>query len=200
MQVLGILKRQKLITIERVARDGTKIRANASKKSFGKADTIAESLAEAREHLAELEAAEEAEAQGRATAAIRRAKEREQRLEQALSEVEQLQREKRSHRKHCTPQNKMPKRGRTVSIRIPDERLQAFRKKMETEAAKEIYRERGQLAEFPNAWFKTKFRFTRFQSRDRKKAKAEAIWAALTYNLQRLFRLLPNWQQELARA
>jgi hypothetical protein len=44
-----------LLTLERVAVDGTKIRADAGKKSFTKRDRIETHLALAREHLDELE-------------------------------------------------------------------------------------------------------------------------------------------------
>ena len=97
----------------------------------------------------------------------------------------------------CTPNNQMKSHGRAVSIRIVDDRVTAFKQKMATAEAREIYKLRAPVAEFPNAWLKTKLRFTRFHCRGRQKAAAEALWAALTFNLQRLFKLLPNWRQEL---
>jgi len=58
-----------------------------------------------------------------------------------------------------------------------------------TAPAKAIYKTRSPIAEFPNAWLKTKLNFTRFRSRGLLKASAEACWACLTHNLQRYFAL-----------
>jgi hypothetical protein len=40
-----------------------------------------------------------------------------------------------------------------------------FKAKMETEEAKSIYRRRGEVAEFPNAWLKEKMRLRQFRLR-----------------------------------
>ena len=90
-------------------------------------------------------------------------------------------------RKRCTPNNQMQKHGRAVSIPLEDERVEAFFARMETEEAKAIYRQRAPIAEFPNAWIKTKLNWARVRSRGLKRVAAEAIWPALTYNLQRYF-------------
>ena len=92
-------------------------------------------------------------------------------------------------RRHCTPNNKMEKHGRAVSIRLEDDRVDAFLARMETEEAKAIYKKRAPLAEFPNAWLKTKLNWARVRSRGLKRVTAEAIWPALTYNLQRYLAL-----------
>lgn len=90
-------------------------------------------------------------------------------------------------RKLCTPNNKMPKHGRTVSIRLEDDRVDAFLARMETDEAKATYKQRALIAEFPNAWIKTKLNWARVRSRGLKRVAVEAIWPALTYNLQRYF-------------
>ncbi len=46
--------------------------------------------------------------------------------------------------------------------------------------------------EFPNAWIKQKLGLRRFATRGLPKVGCEALWAALTYNLQRAFRLAPE--------
>ncbi|MDZ7639062.1 MAG: transposase [Bryobacterales bacterium] len=89
----------------------------------------------------------------------------------------------------CTPNNKMEKHGRTVGIRLEDDRVDAFLTKMETEEAKAIYKKRAPIAEFPNAWLKTKLNWARVRSRGLKRVSVEAIWPALTFNLQRYFAL-----------
>lgn len=90
-------------------------------------------------------------------------------------------------RKRCTPNNTMEKHGRAVGIRLEDDRVDAFLARMETDEAKAIYKVRAPIAEFPNAWIKTKLNWARVRSRGLKREAAEAIWPALTYNLQRYF-------------
>ena len=59
----------------------------------------------------------------------------------------------------------------------------AFRAKMETEEAKEIYKQRSEVAEFPNAWIKEKIGLRQFRLRGLVKVTLEAMWACLTYNI-----------------
>ena len=74
----------------------------------------------------------------------------------------------------------------------------AFRAKMQTEEAKQIYRQRGGVAEFPNAWIKAKIGLRQFRLRGLIKVSIEATWACLTYNLQQWVRL--RWRSRLALA
>jgi transposase len=69
----------------------------------------------------------------------------------------------------------------------------AFRAKMQTQQAKEIYRQRGAVAEFPNAWIKDKLGLRQFRCRGRTKVTMEALWACLTYNIQQWIRL--RWRE-----
>jgi hypothetical protein len=92
----------------------------------------------------------------------------------------------------CCPRK--PEGGRTVSIRLeehPD--MAAFRQKMEREESKAIYRRRGEVAEFPNAWIKEKLGLRKFRMRGLVKAETELIWACLTYNIMQWVRLV--WRQ-----
>jgi transposase len=100
VQVLGILTMEKLVTLERVTVDGTKIRAAVNKKTFSRAQKIREHLKVAREHIEELQkqAAEQEKRTRRAAAERRAARERVERLEEALVEVERLQAEKQYER------------------------------------------------------------------------------------------------------
>lgn len=68
--------------------------------------------------------------------------------------------------------------------------VHAFRKKMETDAARQIYKTRAQTAEFPHAWIKEKIGLRQFRLRGRLKVQAEAVWACLTYNVQQWLRLI----------
>jgi hypothetical protein len=76
--------------------------------------------------------------------------------------------------------------------------VKAFRAKMETEAAKQLYRSRAQIAEFPHAWIKEKLGLRQFRLRGRVKVRAEAVWACLTYNIQQWLRLV--WRQNFQAA
>jgi transposase len=360
-QVLGILHRHELITLERVTQDGTKVRADVDKSTFGRREALAEHLELARKHVAELnqQASEQEQVSKREKAARERAgREREQRLQAAIDTVDRLQKERlqdkakpcqasptdtdaqfmrtgdhglapchnvqlscdaahklivsvavtsqpsdshqlapaldriekqwsrvprqmiadgdytnRSNvvtaaqrgvdfygswgalaeapaphgiaeayraaafrydstrhvmicpqgqelrakstialvgeahhqlfvaprevcqacpvRGQCSPQNQMPKHGRAVSRLVEDPKVALFHAKMATEEAKAIYKQRSPVAEFPNAWLKTKLGLTRFRTRGRARVKCEVILAALTYNLQQLFRLRP---------
>ena len=83
----------------------------------------------------------------------------------------------------------MAKHGRAVTIQVPHERIAQYHAKMETAEGKAIYKQRAPVAEFPHAWLKDKLKFVRLRCRGLLKAKSEALWACLTYNLQRYFRL-----------
>ncbi len=71
----------------------------------------------------------------------------------------------------------------------------AFREKMKTEAAQQIYKKRGAVAEFPNGWIKDKLGIRKFRLRGMAKATTEALWGAFTYNVQQWIRL--SWRPKL---
>jgi hypothetical protein len=73
--------------------------------------------------------------------------------------------------------------------------VKAFRTKMETDEAKQIYRTRAQIAEFPHAWIKAKLGLRQFCLRGRHNVRVEALWACLTYNIQQWLRLI--WRPRL---
>jgi len=96
VNVLGILTLKKLVTLEKVTVDGTKIRACVNKKSFSREGKIRENLAAARQHLEELQREEQEQNQGRRAAARKRAaRERVVKLESAVVEIERLERQKK---------------------------------------------------------------------------------------------------------
>jgi len=76
--------------------------------------------------------------------------------------------------------------------------VQAFREKMATEDAKQLYRTRAQIAEFPHAWVKEKLGLRQFRLRGRPKVGAEALWVCMTYNIQQWLRLI--WRRSLLAA
>jgi hypothetical protein len=69
---------------------------------------------------------------------------------------------------------------------------------MGTEAAQEIYRLRSAIAEFPNAWLKSKIGLRHFCLRGLQKVRCEVLWACLTYNIQQWVRL--RWRARLTLA
>jgi len=68
-----------------------------------------------------------------------------------------------------------------------------FRQRMASEQAREIYRQRAQVAETPNLWIKEKFGLRQFSVRGLSKAGMEALWACLTYNIRVWIRL--RWRR-----
>jgi len=94
VQTLGLLSVDGLITLERVMQDGTKIRAKAAADSFRRPQRVEQALKEAKAQVAAVEAMSEEEGSRRmAKARQRAARERQERLEQALQEFDQLEKE-----------------------------------------------------------------------------------------------------------
>ncbi|MCX6995508.1 MAG: IS1182 family transposase [Kiritimatiellaeota bacterium] len=98
----------------------------------------------------------------------------------------------------CCPQNAT--KGRTISRAVEAPAVQAFMAKMQTAAAKAIYRLRGPVAEFPNAWIKAKIGLRQFRVRGLLKVGLETLWACLTYNIQQWIRLRWRTQRQAATA
>jgi transposase len=89
-------------------------------------------------------------------------------------------------------------KGRSL-VRTEDSPLMAaFKAKMATEAAQQIYKQRAGVAEFPNAWIKDKLGLRQFRLRGRVKVGLEALWACLTYNIQQWIRLVWRPQRQAA--
>jgi len=80
-------------------------------------------------------------------------------------------------------------KGRSIVRTEDGPEMSAFRAKMETLEAKKQYKKRGEVAEFPNLWIKEKFGLRRFSVRGLTKAKVEARWVCLAYNIQQWIRL-----------
>lgn len=95
--------------------------------------------------------------------------------------------------KKCCPRT--PDRGRRVSILVKgNKQVKSFREKMESDRSKEIYKKRGPVAEFPNAWIKDKLGVRKFRLKGLAKAGMETMWACLTYNIQQWMRLC--WRKQ----
>jgi len=81
------------------------------------------------------------------------------------------------------------KKGRSLVRREQTATLVAFQAKMETQEAKEIYKQRAGVAEFPHAWIKEKMGLRQFRLRGLVKVTMEVVWACLTYNIFQWIRL-----------
>jgi len=104
-QVLGLLNAEGLISLERVAHDGTKVAANAAQWSFSREKRIHDALRRAREQVEVLRSEALTEPNLRAQKAGERARrERVVRLEQALSEFERIKGAKRPAYKKASKQ------------------------------------------------------------------------------------------------
>ena len=98
------------------------------------------------------------------------------------------------HKARCCP--KVP--SRRIRQVTTDPAIAEQRARMETAEARQIYRQRAQVAEFPNAWIKTKIKLRQFQLRGRAKVTMETLWAVLVYNIQQWIRL--RWRVALQKA
>ncbi len=87
----------------------------------------------------------------------------------------------------CCPQNAV--NGRTIVHGVDAPVVKAFIEKMQTEEAKQIYKQRGGVAEFTNAWLKDKIGLRQFSVRGLLKVGMETTWACLTYNIKQWIRI-----------
>ena len=91
-QVLAALSKEGLITLEQVMQDGTKIKAQASTRSFQREGTIRGHLQRARQRVAEMGDPRNEETRPKAKQAqVRARREQQARLESALEELQKLQ-------------------------------------------------------------------------------------------------------------
>ena len=92
-------------------------------------------------------------------------------------------------RSACAPPTARPAWVRSIARSEEPATTRAFKAKMATEEAKQIYAQRSRIAEFPHAWIKERCGLRQFRCRGLLKATLEATWAALSYNLTRWFAL-----------
>lgn len=90
-------------------------------------------------------------------------------------------------RRQCAPPAARPDWRRSITRREEPAATTAFKAKMATEAARQIYSQRSPNAEFVHAWIKERCGLRQFRCRGRLKATMEATWACLSYNLARWF-------------
>jgi transposase len=107
-QMLAVLIRGELVTVSRIAQDGTRVRAGAGANSFKGRETIERSLQQAQAHLEiiqnQAEKAEDASERRRA-AEQRAAQRRVDRMKQALEELAQVEEAKARQKDKPTKKN-----------------------------------------------------------------------------------------------
>jgi transposase len=116
VELLHALDTVKVISLERVMHDGTKVRARAGVDSFGHEHTVAEKLAAIKELVKEDPQSETSKRQERARERAQR--ERQQRVEQAQKELEKIQQARKAEEKRkqarvslTEPEARMMKHG-----------------------------------------------------------------------------------------
>lgn len=125
-QLVGALMSEGLVTLDRVAQDGMKVRASAGKSSFRRKATLQRCLEEAREQVTALrQLAEEDTAQLSARQRVARqraAEERQARLEEALRHVDQVQAQRAARAKRSN----QPMKEARASTTDPEARVMQF--------------------------------------------------------------------------
>jgi hypothetical protein len=102
-QVLGLLSHEGLLRLERVMQDGTKVRAEVQAKTFCKENRIQQHLDAARQHIHAMGHPEQDQTDRRSQARLRAARERVEKLERALKEIEKLRAAKMEDKKGYEP-------------------------------------------------------------------------------------------------
>ena len=94
--MIAVLTQAQIVSVERIAQDGTRIRASAGANSFGERETLEKHLEAARAHLEAVKqaAADPTLSAQQKAARERGARERQERLEQALVELEKVEQAK----------------------------------------------------------------------------------------------------------
>jgi Transposase DDE domain len=92
-------------------------------------------------------------------------------------------------RDDCAPPGAKPAWHRSVTRIEEPGATTAFKAKMKTEEARQIYAQRSRVAEFVHAWIKERCGLRQFRCRGRLKATKEATRVCLSYNLTRWFAL-----------
>lgn len=96
-------------------------------------------------------------------------------------------------KQQCCPKNTHNGRGIVRTELLPV--VQQFVDKMNRPETMAIYKQRGQIIEFCNAWIKTKIGLRQFHVRGLIKVTMELIWACLAYNIKQWIRL--RWHPPL---
>jgi hypothetical protein len=87
-----------------------------------------------------------------------------------------------THRAACCGKTAKPR----CIMRVQEsEAMQAYLQRMQQTETKELYKVRCAVGEFPHLIIKARWKWRRFSVRGQAKARIEALWVALAYNLSR---------------
>jgi hypothetical protein len=92
------------------------------------------------------------------------------------------------HRTACCGTRMGPRRVERV---IESAAMKHYLARMKRREVKTLYKRRSEIAEFPHLWVKAIKKWQRFSVRGMAKAKMEALWVALAYNVAQWMRLKP---------
>lgn len=84
--------------------------------------------------------------------------------------------------------------GRTLERVVESAAMKSYLVRMEQPETRELYKRRSEVAEFPNMWAKAVKKWRRFSVRGLTRARTEATWVALAYNVSQYLRLRPQLQ------
>jgi transposase len=124
-QMIAVLTQAQIVSVARIAQDGTRIRASAGTNSFGERETLEKHWEEARAHLEAVKqaAADPTLSAQQKAARERGARQRQERLEQALVELAKVEQAKAQQ--HDKPTKDHPARASSTDpearmMRMPD--------------------------------------------------------------------------------
>jgi transposase len=128
-QIVGSLMHSGMVTLERVAQDGMRVRASAGESSFRRASTLKGCLEEARKQVETVNALADENDSGSSNqqreARRRAAREKLQRLEEALRQCEEIQRQREATAQRSGREVKEPRASTTDpearNIKFPDD-------------------------------------------------------------------------------
>jgi len=197
---VGVLMNEGLVSLERIAQDGMRVRADASGKSFHREPTLETCLVEAEEQVRLLRDESHNDSSGSTrrekAAKERHAGERKARIQSALGQIQDV-RDKAEKRKkgdgekaRCSTTDadarrmKMADGGFRPAFNVQFATTAAWRARMGTVAAQEIYQARPGIAEFSNAGCRNRGLY-QFAVRGLEKVKCEVLWQVLAGVFQR---------------
>lgn len=98
------------------------------------------------------------------------------------------------HKSQCCPRRE----SRQVRRVAESPAMLQYLERMKRDEIQELYKQRKKVAEFPHLWMKAMRRWDRFQVRGKAKALKEAIWRAVSYNVEQWTRVC--WRVRLRQA
>jgi transposase len=141
-QVLTALLDKGVVKVDRISQDGKRVRASAGTSSFHRKETLARRLEEVKRYVEELKRQPEDASAVRQAARERAARERQERLQQALDLIPELEEMRRNPRNNKKDREKPVRASRTDpearKMRMPDGGIRpAFNLQLATDTSSE---------------------------------------------------------------